>query len=129
MPRKSPDGRAHATSPSVQASREELRWELERRGVVGDLADRLACDLALHCGTLTPEARRGALTGMVLATAAHQDSLEALRRSQSDLADVERMMAGFAAELKKVDEAVKILATFVRRIREQRTGEPGRVTH
>ncbi len=131
MSRKSPAAGVAAPSPaaSVRASRDELRFELERRGLVGDLADRLACDLALHCGTLTPEARRGALTGMVLASAAHQESLDALRRSQRELADVERMMTGFAAELKKVDEAVKILSTFVRRIREQRTGEPGRITH
>ena len=52
-----------------------------------------------------------------------------LLQSQRDLADIERMMAGFAAELKKVDEAVKILSTFVSRIQEQSAPDPNRVVH
>lgn len=123
-------------APTAAASRSmagaglaELRRELERRGVAGALAQRLASDLAEAGASLTPEAQRGALTGMALASAAHQEHAQALRRSQQDLADIERMMAGFAAELKKVDEAVKILSTFVSRIREQSGPDLDRVVH
>ena len=111
------------------SGRTELRRELERRGVTGELADRLANDLAAACATLTPEAQRGALTGMALASAAHREHAEAMRRSERDLAEIERLMAGFAAELKKVDEAMKILSTFVSRIREQSASDPDRIVH
>jgi single-stranded DNA-specific DHH superfamily exonuclease len=121
--------RTRAPEPPDGAGRAQLRRELERRGVAGEVAERLAGDLAARCASLTPEARRGALTGMALASAVHQEHAEALLRSQRDLADIERMMAGFALELKKVDEAVKILSTFVGRIREQSAPDPNRVVH
>jgi hypothetical protein len=109
--------------------RAELLRELARCGVGSELAERLATDLLAVSATLTPAARRGAVTGMALASAAHLEHAEALRRSQQDLAEIERMMGAFATELKKVDEAVKILATFVARIRQQSTTPPHRVVH
>ena len=127
MSSKAPTARGDASQAG--SGRMELRRELERRGVTGELADRLASDLAAACATLTPEARRGALTGMALASAAHREHAEAMRRSERDLAEIERLMAGFAAELKKVDEAVKILSTFVGRIREQSASDPDRTVH
>jgi hypothetical protein len=109
--------------------RTELRRELERRGVAAALAERLANDLALLSGSLTPEARQGAVTGMALASAVHQEHVEALRRNEQDLAEIERMMSAFSVELKKVDEAVKILSTFVTRVREQTGPDPDRIVH
>ncbi|MCC6642004.1 MAG: hypothetical protein IT386_12660 [Deltaproteobacteria bacterium] len=120
---------AQRATAEARTGRIALRRELERRGVSEELAERLASELAAACTSLTPEARRGALTGMALASAVHREHAEALRRSQRDLAEIERMMAGFATELKKVDEAVKILSTFVGRIREQSAADPDRIVH
>jgi hypothetical protein len=121
--------RTSPPEPAEGSGRAELRRELERLGIAGDVAERLAGDLVANSAALTPEGRRGAVTGMALASAMHQERAEALLQSQRDLADIERMMAGFAAELKKVDEAVKILSTFVSRIQEQSAPDPNRVIH
>lgn len=120
---------APTPAPRASAARSELRRELERQGISGALAERLASDLAAACASLTPEARRGAITGLAVASAVHREHAETLRRSQRDLAEIERLMAGFAAELKKVDEAVKILSTFVGRIREQSAPDSDRIVH
>lgn len=121
--------RTSPPEPPEGSGRAELRRELEFLGIAGDVAERLAGDLVANSAALTPEARRGAVTGMALASAMHQERAEVLLQSQRDLADIERMMAGFAAELKKVDEAVKILSTFVSRIQEQSAPDPNRVVH
>ncbi len=111
--------------------RAELRRDLEARGVSSEIAERVATDLAELAHSLSPEARRGVLTGAALASAAHGQRVEALRRSQQDLAEIERLMASFALELQKVDEAVKLLATFVTRVREQSAPAPAprRIVH
>lgn len=110
-------------------ARDALRRELERRGVAADLAERLAADLSVLSDSLTPEARLGAVKGVALASAVHRERAEAFRRSQEDLAEIERLMSAFASELKKVDEAVKILSAFVGRVREQAGPDPDRVVH
>lgn len=122
------------TSGTAQLADEEeragLRRELEARGVPSELAASLAGDLAALADGWSPDARRGALTGVALAAAVQRDQSEAYRRSQDDLAEVERLMRAFATELKKVDEAVKILSTFVTRVREQAAPEPDdRILH
>jgi hypothetical protein len=124
-----PGARSAEASQPEDDMRLDLARQLAGRGVKADLAERLAADLVASWSSLTLEARRGAIAGVALASAVHQEHVDALRRSQQDLADIERMMAGFASELKKVDEAVKILATFVGRIRAQRATDPGRVVH
>lgn len=110
-------------------SQADLRRELEQRGVAAPVAERLAAELSGQSSKLTPEALRGALTGIALASAVHREQAQALRRSEQDLAEIERLMGSFASELKKVDEAVKILSTFVGRMREQSTRDPDRILH
>ena len=127
MSEKNP--RDERDEPGGVRGRDELRRELERRGVASDLAARLADDLAALGDSLTPEARLGAVKGVALASAVHRERTEAFRRWQEDLAEIERLMSAFASELKKVDEAVKILSAFVGRVREQTSPDPDRVVH
>ncbi|CAG0983522.1 hypothetical protein MYXO_01996 [Myxococcaceae bacterium] len=108
---------------------DELRRELERCGVSADLVERLAGDLTRLAGSLGPEATRGALAGVALASAAHRERTESFRRGREDLGEIERLMSAFASELAKVDEAVKLLSAFVGRIREQSACEGDRILH
>lgn len=124
--RSSGDGR-NRTGEAV--GREALRRELEQNGVATELAERLAFDLETLSGSLTPEARLAAVKGVALASAAHRERADAFRRSQEELVEIERLMSAFASELKKVDEAVKILSAFVGRVREQTAPDPDRRVH
>jgi hypothetical protein len=124
-----PETNARAAKTERGPTREQLCADLERRGIAPPLAARLADDLAKLSDSLTPEARSGALKGIALAAAVQQRQDDALRQTQQDLADIERMMSAFASELLKVDEAVKILSAFVTRIREQRAADPDRTMH
>lgn len=113
-----------------------VRRDLEARGVapefataVGDRLERVVADLsgeaydALLSGVaLACEARRGAAPGEALAGAA-----EPGRRSE--LAEVERLVEGFADELRKIDEGLRTLTAFVERLRSRVPAPPGATFH
>ena len=68
---------------------------------------------------LDPQAYEGFLTGAALTFAVHLDSRPELRESANDLGEMQRLMSDFSDELRKLDEALEILAAYVIRMRTQ----------
>ena len=52
-----------------------------------------------------------------------------LVRSAYELDEIQRLMGAFVGELKKLDEALQLLATYLVRIRDQAKGALPRTVH
>jgi len=117
--RRKPLATALAGSPSTE---EALRGELERLGLApadaGSLAERL-----LGLARELPEREvRALLEGVILGRRAGQPPTP---RSP----ELHRMLEDFAAELKKLDEGLRLLTAYLSRLREQTAVEPARTLH
>jgi hypothetical protein len=104
------------------ATGEALRDELERLGLApadaGPLAERL-----LGLARELPEREvRALLEGVILGRRAGQPPMP---RSP----ELHRMLEDFAAELKKLDEGLRLLTAYLSRLREQTAVEPARTLH
>jgi len=102
-------------TPSLAACRREL----EARGLDPGFADALAERLATAAAEAHPEYVRGLRAGIAEAYAVHRDALERLRSSLRDVDEVGRLMSAFGGELEKLDEALRVLAAYLERMRAQ----------
>jgi hypothetical protein len=100
--------------PSLQ---EQLRAGLEARGVSSDFSDALARRLALRFRDREPGEIKAALDGIATAYALEARSHEDLDHHLRELRSLEHLMKGFVGELEKLDEALEVLAAYVRRMR------------
>jgi len=130
MAARDPAGGSVEESESEREVRASVLRELHQRGVTGALAERLATELA----ALAPGAREGAVEGAALAAAANRRAAREPAapdpgRSRRELDEIQRMMGAFAGELQKVDEALKLLSTYVARMRAQASEDPDRIVH
>lgn len=111
-----PEGRARARSDERL---ERIQADLARLGVAeevrGDLARRLET-VARH---LSPDAYDAALAGVAVAHGLHHEEEQVLRRSLRDLEEIHRLIGAFSDELRKLDEALRILSTYVGRMRSR----------
>ena len=120
--RSASGGTALALSPRVMGklTPEHICHDLEDRGVPRSFARPLAERLA--ASEPTDEAYEGLLTGAVLAYTVHHQSLLGLEKSASDLGEIQRLMTDFSQELRKLDEALEVLAAYVVRMKSQTEG-------
>jgi len=110
-----------------------------RRGASKDLEDRLCQDLeqrGLEAPVSRNVARRIAPGAAGLsgdAYGAFLDGVVAIRsesRSEPGAEEIQRLVNDFAIELKKLDEGLRLLSTYLLRIRERtRSQSGGRVIH
>jgi len=98
---------------------EQIRRELEDRGVPPDLADAVATRIAPHLVTLDDAARRGFLTGVVTAYGVHREGFDGVEKSVRDIGEMQQLMNDFGDELRKLDEALEVLAAYVVRMRSR----------
>lgn len=122
-------GRRHAderASRSPRATRERLRRDLEARGIDPIFADAVVA--RLRRAGADDGAHAAILDGVAAAYRAHQKGQENLRRSLRELSEMSRVMEDFAAELRKLDEALKMLAAHLGRMRA-RAVPHGRILH
>jgi hypothetical protein len=122
------------TSPqagdSVATARHErIRSDLARLGVASEVRDELTSRLAALAPRLTPEAYDAVLAGVALAHGLHREGDRLQQRSLNDLQEIQRLLAGFADELRKVDEALRILSTYVSRMRSRAAPRGARTVH
>lgn len=95
------------------------RRELEAQGLDPGFADALAHALAEARAGSEPEFARGFRAGIVEAYGVHRDALERLRNTLRDVDEVGRLMNAFGGELEKLDEALRVLAAYLERMRAQ----------
>ena len=102
-----------------------LRADLERRGVPAALATAVSERLAPRAAALDPAGYQA----VVDATCA---SWSAQRRAAPPEAalEIQRLVQDFAIELQKLDEGLRLLSTYLLRIRDRaRTDEGARLVH
>ena len=91
----------------------DIAEDLERLGIRGALVTRLAARLEESCQDLDPASYAAALDGAVAAFDA-TGSTEA-----EDVKEIQRLMEGFAGELQKLEEGLRIVSAYVIRMQER----------
>lgn len=112
-----------------RTARRDIRGELARRGVGDGFASAVSEALEPFAGELPPEHVEAVIAGVTLAWGVHRRSVEAFRRTATDLEEVQRLLTSFAGELHKLDEALEVLAAYAARLRTQTRTTPTRVLH
>jgi hypothetical protein len=112
------EARSAPLDPGVPA-RDRIQEDLARLGVADDVREEIARRFAPLSRRLSRDAYEAALAGVVLAHGVHRESEEVLRRSVRDLGEIQRLLTAFSDEMGKLDEALQILATYVKRMRSR----------
>jgi hypothetical protein len=102
-----------------------LRVDLERRGVPAPLAHAVAERLEARTAALDAAAYQAVLEA---ACAAHGAQRHAPRPDAA--LEIQRLVQDFAVELQKLDEGLRLLSTYLLRIRDRaRSDEGARLVH
>jgi hypothetical protein len=102
---------------------ESIREDLVKIGVAPEFSRSVSERLARFSSELDSDTYDAVLSGVAVAYGIHRKGLEGFRKTAVDLDEVQRLMGGFASELRKLDEALRTLAAYVARMRTQ-TAEP-----
>lgn len=115
--------RSRTASPARDP--QQIRRDLERLGVGAELRDALCRRLEPIAATLSEDAYQAALAGIAAANEVHCVGEAALERSMGDLREIQRLLGAFSDEMRKLDEALRVLAAYVQRMRTK-TSAPAR---
>jgi hypothetical protein len=102
-----------------RAITDRIQSDLERRGVTPELSLSLSRQLAPIVADLAPDAYEAILGGVTLAYGARGGEEGARERTQRDLEEVQQLLCDFGTELRKLDEALEVLAAYALRLRAQ----------
>jgi hypothetical protein len=106
-----------------------LRAELEQRGVAPSFSRLLAARLAPHTSQLGPDAYAAALDAAALAYGVQGQEHDELHRGRRELEEIQRLMQGFAGELRKLEEGLRILSAYALRMRSRAAGDGSATLH
>ncbi len=109
--------------------RQRIRADLENKGVSPGLSEPLAQRLErLRCepGSDTYAA---ALEGAAAAFDASRGDAELLEDRSCDIEEIQRLMQGFAGELLKLEEGLRIISAYVLRMHNRASREGGEALH
>ncbi len=93
-----------------------IQLDLEVRGVPQSLARAVSEEVATFAAELTRGERESVLEGVALAFRTRK--LEPVRREQAPL-EMQGLFEDFASELKRIDEGLRMLASYMIRIRNR----------
>jgi hypothetical protein len=106
------------------ALRERVRRDLELRGVAPAAAPAVAARIAVRAANLAPDAYAAFLDGVAAGHGAPRDDA----RADAGALEIQRLVQDFAVELKKLDEGLRLLSSYLLRIRDRASNER-RVVH
>ena len=116
--------------PAPPRDRARIESDLERLGVGAPLRDALASRLEALAPTLSEDAYQAALAGAAAAHDVHQIGEQGRERSARDYQEIQRLLSVFSGEMKKLDDALRVLSNYVRRMRTQtQSREPKATVH
>ena len=129
-----PDGNeasaiSSATPREAARVRDRIRSELEQRGVSPELAGALALRLEQVVTALGVSGCQAVCAAALAASDAPCAPPALLTRSAHELDEIQRLMGAFVGELRKLDEALQLLATYLARIRDQAKGAVRQTVH
>jgi hypothetical protein len=97
--------------------RRRIRSDLGEIGLIGDEGERVADAILEQLRVTGADGYEDLLAGVRFSHQARADAAAELARMQRELKQLERLMGGFATELRKLDEVLEVLAAYVRRMR------------
>ncbi len=116
MQRKRARGQSGAQPEMCAAT--QLASELEARGVATEFAVPVAERLA-EGDELRGRRLDAVLEGVTAAYAAHQLDYQVLKESARNIGEIQRLMAGFAGELRKLEEGLRMVSAYVLRMHDK----------
>ena len=105
--------------------RSQILDDLAQLGVGEELRDALARRLESVAASLRDDAYQAALAGIAAAHDVHRLGEAALARSMGDLREIQRLLGAFSDEMRKLDEALRVLSTYVQRMRTKTSAPEG----
>lgn len=107
----------------------EIRADLEERGVAPEFSRSVAERLSPIVRDLRGDAYAAVLQAVAASYGVHDDDLRALGQSTGDVDQIQRLMKGFVGELRKLEEAIRILSAYVTRMRTRAVRHGPRSLH
>lgn len=114
--------------PPEATPENEFVSELRARGVANAFAEAVA-DHLTRGEELVGRRRAAVLDGVAVAFSAHQVDYETLDESAENIDEIQRLMAGFASELRKLEEGLRIVSAYVLRMHDKASTEVGKRVH
>jgi hypothetical protein len=106
-----------------------VRADLERHGIAPELAQRLADRITAVVSHLPSDQYSAVLSGVAAAYGAPVDEGDGSPQSSGDIAEIQRLLHGFADELGKLEEGLQILSAYVHRMRDRSSDDRDRILH
>ena len=100
---------------AVAKDAKSIREDLEKLGIAPEFSRPVSEHLERFSDDLTADTYDAVLSGVALAHGVQRRSQDDTARPDSE--EIQRLMTGFVAELKKLDEALEALAAYVTRMR------------
>jgi hypothetical protein len=116
-------------STPAAGRRERIRADLENRGVSPGFAEPLAQRLERLRSEPGSETYAAAVEGAAAAYDAYRGDAELMEDRSRDVEEIQRLMEGFADELLKLEEGLRIISTFVQRMHNRATRDEAGVLH
>lgn len=104
--------------PATRDSK-KIRQDLEKLGVAPELSRAVSEQLERFSADLDRDTYDAVISGVAVAYGVQRKGLQDSKETARDLDEVQRLMGGFASELRKLDEALRTLAAYVARMRRQ----------
>ncbi len=106
-----------------------IRADLESKGVSQLFSRSVAERLAPIAARLTREEYVAALDAVSVAYDVQCAEQEAQRRDGREIEEIQRLMRGFAGELRKLEEGLKILSAYSLRMRSRAVSDSSGTLH
>jgi hypothetical protein len=92
-------------------------------------SEAVAERISILASELDRETYSAVLDGVAVAFDAHRGDCETIEERARDIDEIQRLMKGFAGELRKLEEGLRIVSAYVLRMHSKARGERGRVLH
>ena len=109
--------------------RSRVKRDLESLGVSASFSAPVADRIAALRPELGEDTYAAVLDGVTVAFDAHRSHCEALADRTRDVDEIDRLMKGFAGELRKLEEGLRIVSAYVTRMHTKASGERERLLH
>ena len=127
--RESSDQLGRRGSRRAAGRRRRIRADLENKGVSPGFSEPLAKRLERLRAEPGSETYAAALEGAAAAYDAYRGDADSLEDRSRDIEEIQRLMQGFAGELLKLEEGLRIISAYVLRMHNRTTRNGGGVLH
>jgi hypothetical protein len=110
-------------------SRDRIRRDLEEHGVGSDFSEPVAQLLEPATRNFSASEYDAVLMGVAAAYAVYEHDSESVETARRDVDEIQGLMRGFASELRKVEESLRIVSAFVLRMHAKAVKEPSGLVH